>query len=260
MNVRKDFFDHAIGSGEPPVELDFEAIEQRGANALRRRKRVVPALAMAGVVAVAGGVMALAAGVGSTGGLVEQGSGGGGGEQLSSTPAPSSSASSHPISQAEPTPASSTPRSTPPRSAQLLPPSTSIALPEAQPSGDWTQLSLVTPVDGKALICFSRASMADYDLYLGSEKRDAYVVMTVPPVAGAERSAGADHFTAALESCRKSWTQNTYGWRAASEPVPELVACVIVRPQNGAHGAVGVYPGDDRTCRGLGFPTAAIRK
>ncbi|MEU4804937.1 hypothetical protein [Actinosynnema sp. NPDC023587] len=51
-------FERAL-AGEPPLGLDFEAIEQAGARSLRRRRAAVPALTAAAAVVVVGGVVAL---------------------------------------------------------------------------------------------------------------------------------------------------------------------------------------------------------
>ncbi|WP_440900890.1 hypothetical protein [Actinosynnema sp.] len=253
MNVRKDFFDHAIGRGEPPVELDFEAIEREGADALRRRKRVVPALAMAGVAAVAGGIMALASGLGSAGGLVEQGSGGG--DPIPATPAPPSrhSPDAGPSSTApDPSPASSTPPDT-----GSAPSSTAAGSPEGRRS----DASVVDPTAVAAAdrlpICFSKASMAGYGQPWGPE---TLLVRPVPAASLTPTQGSPDRFDVALDVCRQYWTDNVRGWRAPDAPVPALVRCVLVLPQSPEHGSLGVYPGDEGTCRELGFPVAVPAK
>ncbi|ACU34401.1 hypothetical protein KCV87_18365 [Actinosynnema pretiosum subsp. pretiosum] len=253
MNVRKDFFDHAIGRGEPPVELDFEAIEREGADALRRRRRVVPALAMAGVAAVAGGIMALATGAGSTGGLVEQGSGGG--DPIPATPAPPSrhSQDAGPSSAAtDPSPAGSTPPDT-----GSAPSSTAAGSPQVHRADAWTLEPTAVATADRFPICFSKASMAGYGQAGGPE---TVLVRPVPTSSVAPTPDGVDRFDIALDVCRQFWTDNTRGWRAPDAPVPALVRCVLVLPQSPEHGSIGVYPGDEGTCRELGFPVATPAK
>ncbi|WP_199443077.1 hypothetical protein [Umezawaea beigongshangensis] len=52
-------FDRAVGADEPPLRVDFDAVEQAGARSLRRRRAAVPLLTAAAVVAAVSGAVAL---------------------------------------------------------------------------------------------------------------------------------------------------------------------------------------------------------
>ncbi|MBP2340072.1 hypothetical protein JOF41_006250 [Saccharothrix coeruleofusca] len=60
-----EVFERAL-DGEPPLRLDFEAIERAGARSLRRRRAAVPTLTAVAAIVVVGGVVALT-GTGSGG-------------------------------------------------------------------------------------------------------------------------------------------------------------------------------------------------
>jgi hypothetical protein len=57
--MNSELFDQALGSDEPPVTIDFEAVEASGARALRRRSALlVSGVAAAVVLAIGGAVFA----------------------------------------------------------------------------------------------------------------------------------------------------------------------------------------------------------
>ncbi|MEU4667633.1 hypothetical protein AB0F91_06620 [Amycolatopsis sp. NPDC023774] len=180
--MTRDLLDRALGSDEPPLRLDFEAIAAQGARSVRRRARLALAGSAAAVVVAALGAVAVLR--------------------------------HEPVSPAS--------------------------------SG---QITYAKPNDREIAYCYHTADIT-------SPAPNQHVPAGIN---GNSPNGRGDIAAAIMDICVTAWRDDYYEWH--SPTVPPLVACVLTSAAVGVEaGAVGVFPGDERTCAVMGLPVANLSR